>query len=56
MKITLTDGLIIDNDDLNNLNYVDVTIGKESVSVPIDELLSAVEAFYKYRSDDIALM
>lgn len=52
MKIEINDNeekLILSNEDLDNLNFVDILIGGESITVPIDELFSAVFAFNKQR-------
>jgi len=42
--------LILTNEDMNNDNFVDIGFsGKELQTVPIEELYSAVKAFYERR-------
>jgi hypothetical protein len=41
--------LTLSNDDLDNLNYIDLHIGKENGFVVVEELFAAVQAFMKAR-------
>jgi len=49
--------LVVDNDDLNNNNFVNITIEREdgaiqcSVLISIDDLDSSLEGFKKYRKN-----
>lgn len=43
------DMLELNNEDLDTLNYINLTIGKESFSLDVDELQSALVAFISYR-------
>jgi hypothetical protein len=50
MKINITGDwgeLTVSNDQLDNINYVDLYTDKmeEEITIPIDELLSAITAF-----------
>ena len=54
MKITIiTDGedkeleLVLTDEELNNDNFVDLVIDNATAQVPIEELYSAVKAFYE---------
>ena len=61
MKITLNtedEQIILSNEQLNNDNFIDIiiddkdyTIDDEGHTVVIDELLIAVQAFYKLREE-----
>ena len=41
--------VVLDDIDLDNDNFVDISLGKESTTVPLDDLLSAVSAFQQKR-------
>lgn len=41
--------LTLSNDDLDNLNYIDLHIGKENGFVVVEELFTAVKAFMDAR-------
>jgi hypothetical protein len=60
MKITINcddQNLILSTEDLNNLNYVDMEIWDDEkfikeITVPIDELKAAVDAFTQIKRDN----
>ena len=41
--------VVLDDIALDNDNFVDISLGKESTTVPLDDLLSAVSAFQQKR-------
>lgn len=41
--------LEIDNEEFSNDNYIALTIGKETMDITIDSLLSALESYVEYR-------
>lgn len=48
-----TESLVLTNEDLDNANFVDLVVGEESYTCPVDELLAALLAFNDIRLDQL---
>ncbi len=44
-----TENLILTDEEINNDNFVEVVVGKDTLLVPIEELYAAAGMFYELR-------